>query len=46
VVAFILGKYGAPAVFVMFTISMLLVALAIGTLGPSTKQRSLETLSP
>jgi hypothetical protein len=42
----VLGKYGAPVVFVMFTLSMLLVALAIGALGPNTKQRSLETLSP
>jgi putative MFS transporter len=46
VVAWILGQYGAPAVFVLFTVSMLLVALAIGVLGPATKQRSLETLSP
>ena len=46
VVAWVLGKYGAPAVFVLFTLSMLLVALAIGTLGPPTRQRSLETLSP
>jgi putative MFS transporter len=46
VVAWVLGKYGAPAVFVLFTLSMLLVALAIATLGPPTRQRSLETLSP
>ena len=46
VVGWVLGKYGAPTVFVMFTISMLLVALSIGVLGPNTKQRSLETLSP
>jgi hypothetical protein len=30
----------------MFTLSMLLVALSIGVLGPKTKQTSLETLSP
>ncbi|MGA2722939.1 MAG: MFS transporter [Bryobacteraceae bacterium] len=46
VVAWVLGNYGAPAVFLLFTASMLLVALAIATLGPLTKQRSLETLSP
>jgi putative MFS transporter len=46
VVGWVLGKYGAPTVFVMFTLSMLLVALSIGVLGPNTKQRSLETLSP
>jgi putative MFS transporter len=46
VVGWVLGKYGAPTVFVMFTLSMLLVALAIGTLGPLTRQRSLEKLSP
>jgi putative MFS transporter len=45
-VGWVLGKYGAPTVFVMFTLSMLLVALAIATLGPLTRQRSLETLSP
>jgi putative MFS transporter len=46
VVGWVLGKYGAPVVFVLFTLSMLLVALSIGALGPNTKQRSLETLSP
>jgi len=46
VVGWVLGKYGAPTVFVMFTLSMLLVALSIGTLGPKTRQTSLETLSP
>ena len=46
VVAWVLGRYGAPVVFLMFTASMLLVALAIATLGPLTRQRSLETLSP
>jgi putative MFS transporter len=46
VVGWVLGQYGAPVVFVMFTLSMLLVALSIGVLGPKTKQTSLETLSP
>ena len=46
VVGWVLGKYGAPVVFVMFTLSMLLVALSIGVLGPKTRQTSLETLSP
>jgi putative MFS transporter len=46
VVAWVLGRYGAPTVFVLFTVSMLLVALSIATLGPRTKQTSLETLSP
>jgi putative MFS transporter len=46
VVAWILGQYGAPAVFVLFTLSMLLVAIAIAALGPTTQQQSLETLSP
>jgi putative MFS transporter len=46
VVGFVLGKYGAPTVFVLFTLSMLLVALSIGILGPKTRQTSLETLSP
>jgi len=46
VVAWILGQYGAPAVFGLFTVSMLLVAVAIAVLGPATRQQSLETLSP
>jgi len=46
VVGWVLGKYGAPVVFVLFTLSMLLVALSIATLGPLTRQRSLEKLSP
>ena len=46
VVAWVLGKYGAPTVFVLFTLSMLLVAISIAALGPKTRQVSLETLSP
>jgi putative MFS transporter len=46
VVAWVLGRYGASTVFVLFTVSMLLVALSIAALGPKTKQTSLETLSP
>ena len=45
-VAFILGKYGTPAVFVLFTGSMVTLALFIALLGPRTKGRSLEALSP
>ena len=45
IVGWVLGKYGAPVVFVTFTFSMLLVALSIGMLGPNTKQRSRETLA-
>ncbi len=46
VIAYVLGRYGAPTVFLLFTASMLMVALSILTLGPRTKQRSLESLSP
>jgi putative MFS transporter len=45
-VAYILGKYGTPAVFVLFTGSMLTLALFITFLGPRTRGQSLETLSP
>lgn len=45
-IAFILREYGVPAVFVLFTGSMLLVALFIAVWGPKTQDRSLETLSP
>lgn len=45
IVAWVLGQYGAPVVLILFTLSMLLVALAIAALRPTTRQ-TLETLSP
>ncbi|HVY34205.1 MAG TPA: MFS transporter [Caulobacteraceae bacterium] len=45
-IAFMLREYGVPAVFVLFTGSMLLVALFVTVWGPKTQDRSLETLSP
>ena len=45
-IARVLGQYGVTWVFLVIAGSMLLVALFIGVLGPLTKNRSLETLSP
>lgn len=45
-IAWVLGAFGVPAAFLLFTASMVLVALCVGILGPLTKGRSLETLSP
>jgi putative MFS transporter len=44
--AWVLRAYGVPAVFMIFTGSMVMVALCVGVLGPMTSNRSLETLSP
>ena len=45
-IAFVLGRYGVSWVFLLIAGSMVLVALFIGVMGPLTKDRSLETLSP
>ncbi len=45
-IAYVLGHYGVSWVFLVIAGSMLLVALFIGVMGPPTKNRSLETLSP
>jgi putative MFS transporter len=45
-IAYVLAHYGVTWVFLMIAGSMLLVALVIGVLGPPTRNRSLETLSP
>jgi putative MFS transporter len=45
-IAFMLREYGVPAVFVLFTGSMVALALFITIWGPKTQDRSLETLSP
>ena len=44
--AWVLRAYGVPAVFLIFMGSMIMVALCVGVMGPMTKNRSLETLSP
>jgi putative MFS transporter len=46
VIAWVLGRFGVPAAFLLFTSSMVMVALCVGVLGPLTRGRSLETLSP
>lgn len=45
-VAYILGRYGTPAVFALFTGSMLALAIFIALMGPRTRGQSLESLSP
>ena len=45
-IAFILGHYGVSWVFLLIAGSMALVALFIGVMGPPSKNRSLEVLSP
>jgi len=45
-IAFVLGRYGVSWVFLLIAGSMVMVALFIGVMGPLTKNRSLETLSP
>jgi putative MFS transporter len=45
VIAFILGRFGAPGVFVFIAGSMLIAALSILLLGPKVNHRSLEAIS-
>ena len=45
VIAFILGRFGAPGVFAFIAGSMLIAALSILLLGPKVNHRSLEAIS-
>jgi putative MFS transporter len=45
VIGFFLDRFGVPGVFTLIAGSMLIVMLAIGLLGPSTNNRSLESIS-
>ena len=45
VIAFILGRFGAPGVFTFIAGSMLVAALSILLLGPKVNDRSLEAIS-
>ena len=45
-IAYILGHFGVSWVFLLIAGSMALVALFIGLMGPPSKNRSLEVLSP
>jgi MFS transporter, putative metabolite:H+ symporter len=45
-IAYILGHFGVSWVFLLIAGSMALVALFIGVMGPPSKNRSLEVLSP
>ena len=45
-IAWVLGAFGVPAAFLLFTGSMVMVALCVGIFGPLTQDRSLEHLSP
>ena len=45
-IAWVLGLFGVPAAFMLFTGSMVMVALCVGVLGPKTRNVSLEQLSP
>ncbi len=45
-IAYILGHFGVSWVFLLIAGSMALVALFIGLMGPPSKDRSLEVLSP
>ena len=44
-IAFVLGRYGAPAALTLIASSMGIVALTIGLLGPKTRGRSLEEIN-
>jgi MFS transporter, putative metabolite:H+ symporter len=44
-IAFILGRFGVSGVFALIAGSMLMVMLAVGWLGPRTRQLALETIS-
>jgi putative MFS transporter len=45
VIAFVLGRFGTPGIFALIAASMLVVALAIGGMGPRTARRALEAIS-
>lgn len=45
VIAFLLSRFGAAAVFAFIAFSMLVVMLAIGLLGPRTNKLGLEAIS-
>jgi putative MFS transporter len=45
VIGFVLGRFGTPGVFLLIAESMVVVALAIGALGPRTSHKPLETIS-
>ena len=45
IIAFILGRFGAPGVFTFIAGSMLIAALSILLLGPKVNDRSLEAIS-
>jgi len=45
VIGWVLGRFGTPGVFALIAASMLVVALAIGGLGPKTSNRPLESIS-
>ena len=45
-IAYVLGRFGVSWVFLLIAGSMIMVALFIGVMGPPTKNRSLEMLSP
>ncbi len=44
-IAFVLGHYGVPSVFLLIAGSMAVVALSIGAMGPPTSRRALEALA-
>ena len=46
VIAHVMREYGASAVFILLSASMLLVVFIITLFGPLTNNKSLETLSP
>jgi len=45
-IAYVLGRFGVSWVFLLIAGSMIMVAVFIGVMGPPTKNRSLEMLSP
>jgi putative MFS transporter len=45
-IAFFLGRFGAPGVFVFIGAAMLVVVLSIGVFGPRTRGLPLELISP
>jgi putative MFS transporter len=45
-IGFVLDRFGVPGVFTLIAGSMLVVMLAVGSLGPCTNNLELETISP
>jgi MFS transporter, putative metabolite:H+ symporter len=45
VIGWVLGRFETPGVFALIAASMLVVALAIGVMGPKTSNRPLESIS-